>query len=81
MTKEIISERMKMLGRALRYERRIKDLTQKQVADAVGLKENTISAYERGVVQIPIDNLVSICAFIGTDYIKVLYTVESQMKD
>ena len=74
------SQRMKLLGRALRDERRVKDLTLKQVAEAVGLKENTISAYERGMVQIPIDNLVNICAFIGTDYIELLYSVESQMK-
>ena len=80
MTDKIRDERMRMLGRALRYERRIKDKTLKQVADAVGLKENTISAYEKGKVQIPIDNLDAICNYLGIDYLDLLIKVENERR-
>lgn len=80
MTNEIREERMRMLGRLLRYERRIRDKTLLQVADAVGLKENTISAYEKGKVQIPIDNLDAICTFLGIDYIDLLKEVEKELR-
>lgn len=41
------TRRMQCIGEHLRKERRIRDKTLEQVADAVGLKKNTISAYEK----------------------------------
>lgn len=73
------SRRMEYLGAVLRRERRLQDKTLQQVADAVGLKENTISAYEKGKIQIPIDNLDAICKFLGTDYIDLLIKVQNMM--
>lgn len=80
MTDKIRDERMRMLGRALRYERRVRDKTLQQVADAVGLKENTISAYEKGKVQIPINNLDAICKYLSIDYIDLLVSVEKGLR-
>ena len=71
------SERMELIGRELRRQRRMQDRTLQDVANAVGLKENTISAYEKGKIQIPIDNLDDICSYLGIDYIALL----SQVRD
>jgi len=73
------SRRMEYLGAALRRERRLQDKTLQQVAEAVGLKENTISAYEKGKIQIPIDNLDAICKFLNTSYIDLLIKVQKMM--
>ena len=70
-------ERMELIGRELRRQRRMQDRTLRDVANAVGLKENTISAYEKGKIQIPIDNLDDICSYLGIDYIVLL----SQVRD
>lgn len=73
------SKRMEYIGAVLRRERRLQDKTLQQVAEAVGLKENTISAYEKGKIQIPIDNLDAICKYLNTDYIELLTKVQKQM--
>lgn len=73
------SKRMEYLGAVLRRERRLQDKTLQQVAEAVGLKENTISAYEKGKIQIPIDNLDAICKYLNTNYIDLLIKVQKQM--
>lgn len=73
------SKRMEYLGAVLRRERRLQDKTLQQVAEAVGLKENTISAYEKGKIQIPIDNLDAICKYLNTNYIDLLIKVQKQL--
>lgn len=73
------TSRMKYIGVLLRSERRMKDKTLAQVAEEVGLKENTISAYEKGKIQIPIDNLEAYCHFLGIDYINLLQRAEELM--
>ncbi len=73
------SKRMEYLGTVLRRERRLQDKTLQQVADAVGLKENTISAYEKGKIQIPIDNLDAICKYLNTNYIDLLIKVQKML--
>lgn len=73
------SKRMVYIGAVLRRERRLQDKTLQQVAEAVGLKENTISAYEKGKIQIPIDNLDAICKYLNTDYISLLQKVQMQL--
>lgn len=47
------------------------DLTQKQVADMLHVKQNTYSQYENGHRQIPIDLLIVLAKFYrtSTDYI------------
>ena len=65
-------ERMELIGRELRRQRRMQDRTLQDVANAVGLKENTISAYEKGKIQIPIDNLDDICSYLGVDSLFLL---------
>ena len=47
------------------------DLTQKQVAEYLNIKQNTYSQYENGQRQIPIDALIALARYYGTstDYI------------
>ncbi len=47
------------------------DLTQKEVADYLHIKQNTYSQYENGQRQIPIECLIALAKFYNTstDYI------------
>ena len=47
------------------------DLTQKEIADFLHIKQNTYSQYENGQRQIPLEMLVSLAQYYGTsiDYI------------
>lgn len=47
------------------------DLTQKEVASYLKIKQNTYSQYENGQRQIPIDSLIALAKFYktSTDYI------------
>ena len=47
------------------------DLTQKQIADFLHIKQNTYSQYENGHRQIPIEVLIKLARFYNTsiDYI------------
>jgi len=47
------------------------DLTQKQLADILHVRQNTYSQYENGQRQIPIDSLVTVARFYGVsvDYL------------
>ena len=71
---------MQRIGAELRKHRKMQDKTLQNVADAVGLKENTISAYEKGKIQIPIDNLDAICTYLGLDFIDLLYKIRSEFE-
>lgn len=55
---------MSIIQERLRQERIAKCLTQKQVAEAVGLTYNAISQYESGVREPSIDVLVQLCKFL-----------------
>lgn len=65
-----------MRKEVLKYERirnlRIdKDLTQREVADYLQVKQNTYSQYEIGVLNYPIEVLIKLAEFHGTsvDYL------------
>lgn len=47
----------------LRDLREDRDLTQKQVADFLSIKQNTYSQYENGVRQLPIDLLIRLSRY------------------
>ena len=48
-----------------------RDLTQKEIAEYLHIKQNTYSQYENGQRQIPLEMLVSLAQYYGTsiDYI------------
>ena len=47
------------------------DITQKEIADYLHIKQNTYSQYENGKRQLPIDMLIALAMFYNTstDYI------------
>ena len=55
----------------IRDLREDRDLTQKEIADYLHVKQNTYSQYENGQRQIPIDALIALAVFYktSTDYI------------
>ena len=55
----------------IRDLREDKDLTQKQVADYLHIKQNTYSQYETGSRQIPVEVLIALAALYqtSTDYL------------
>ncbi len=55
----------------IRDLREDRDLTQKQVADYLHIKQNTYSQYENGQRQLPLECLIALAKFYNTstDYI------------
>ena len=54
--------------RSLRIDR---GYTQKQIAEYLGISQNTYSQYEVGILNYPVDAIVKLAAFYGvsTDYL------------
>ncbi len=57
----------KKRGEYLRNARLAKGLLQKDVAKVLGVKSNTIAGYEAGTRKIDIDDIVTLCLFLGID--------------
>ena len=55
----------------IRDLREDRDLTQKQIADYLHIKQNTYSQYETGQRQLPLDALIALAKYYktSTDYI------------
>ena len=55
----------------LRDIREDKDITQKQIAEYLHIRQNTYSQYENGQRQLPIDSLIKLALYFNTstDYI------------
>lgn len=55
----------------IRDLREDRDLTQREVAEFLHIKQNTYSQYENGLRQLPIEHLISLAKFYqtSTDYI------------
>ena len=66
----------------IRDLREDRDLTQKQVADHLHIKQNTYSQYETGQRQLPLDALIALAKYYNTstDYILGLTDEQSPYK-
>ena len=55
----------------LEWIRNCKNITQKQLADALNIKQQQYARYEKGINVMPITHLIEICKFlnISADYI------------
>lgn len=62
----------KYLMRTLKEGRLSKGLKQKDVAEIIGVKANTLSNYENGVSEPDIDTFVILCGIYGLDLSHVL---------
>ncbi len=62
----------KTLGSILRDARKAKNLTQKDVANHIGVTFQNISSWELGKSKIDIDTLLEICDFYDLSFVDVL---------
>lgn len=67
----------------LRDLREDNDLTQRQLAEFLHVKQNTYSQYETGTHQLPIDVLIRLAEFynVSTDYLLGLTDVKNPYKN
>lgn len=58
-------------NKRLLYIRELKKLSQTDVANAVGMKQQQYARYEKGINLLPVTNLIKLCKFfdISSDYI------------
>ena len=55
------------IAKNLQYYRKKKNMTQKELADKIGVRHNSISSWENGVNSISIENLQKIADALGVD--------------
>lgn len=60
------------VGSKIRKYRKIKKLTQEELAEKIGIKNNTISAYERGIIEVPHSKLLEVAKVLGIKYTHLL---------
>lgn len=75
-----IDERKQMVAQVIQEARKAKNLTQKEVADAIGVKLPTYSTYETGRSEPPVEILVRLCYLFGLS-MDVLTQKERTYKD
>jgi len=68
----IKEEQNKFIGAKIREYRKKNRLTQNALAELIGVKDNTISAYERGVVDIPHSKLIAVASALKVKYTELL---------
>jgi transcriptional regulator with XRE-family HTH domain len=54
------------IGTGIRERRRARGLSLQDLADAVGRDRSTISRYERGLIDVPLSELMRIADALGT---------------
>lgn len=70
--KTLVSEQNAYVGRKIKELRISKGILQRELGDKIGVKNNTISAYERGIVEVPHSKLIEIAKFLGVKYTELL---------
>lgn len=60
------------VGSKIRKYRKIKKITQEELAEKIGIKNNTVSAYERGVIEVPHSKLLEVAKVLGVKYTQLL---------
>lgn len=65
--KVIDNDNWKKRGELIRAARISKGLLQKDVAEMLGVKANTIAGYEAGARKIDIDTAVKLCLYLDID--------------
>lgn len=64
------------VAKNLLYYRKKNKITQKQLAEQLGVKHNSISAWENGVNSIDIDTLFQVCKIFGVT-VNDMYGIEN----
>lgn len=75
-----MSENIKeVVAKNLLYYRKKNKITQKELADKLGVKHNAISAWENGVNSIDIDTLFQVCKIFGIT-VNDMYDIKTDSK-
>lgn len=69
----------KIIGHRLRVARVDARLTLAQAAKGAGINKDSISRYERGMYQIPVSTLVSLCTLYGKDPADIIKPQPNQL--
>lgn len=69
------------LAMRLRYERLLHRLTQRDLADALGISVSQVQKYEMGRASIPLDRLHQIASFMGISPARLLEPIEPDMPE
>jgi len=69
------------LAMRLRYERLLHRLTQRDLADELGISVSQVQKYEMGRASIPLDRLSQICNFMGVPPAHLLEPIEPDMPE
>lgn len=75
-----IEERKQLVAQTIQETRKVKKMTQKQVADAIGVKLPTYSTYETGRSEPPVEILVRLSFLFGVS-LDILTQKERLYKD
>lgn len=59
---------MKSFGENLKYERKIAGLTQQQLADKMGIKQQQLSRWERDEIEPAVSSIVAIAKALDVNY-------------
>ncbi len=59
---------MKSFGENLKYERKIAGLTQQQLADKMGIKQQQLSRWERDEIEPAVSSIVAIAKALDVSY-------------
>ncbi len=70
------SEQYKYLGLNIAYQRRLKGLTQEQLAEAIGIDQTHLSKIERATVGISLDMLFAIAENLDIEPNKLFLTLK-----
>jgi transcriptional regulator with XRE-family HTH domain len=69
------------IGNKIKSYRKKKKLTQIELAEKLGVADTTISAYERGFVEIPRSKLIDVAKALDVNHTNLLPIEEGETKD
>ena len=59
---------MKTFGENLKYERKVSGLTQKQLAEKMGIKQQQLSRWEKDKIEPAVSSIVAIAKALDVDF-------------
>lgn len=71
----------KRLGQSIARERAARGLTQEQLAEAIGVEQETISRFERGATLPPLSRLIQLADFFDIPLEALLRSYSSRLLD
>lgn len=67
---------MKSFGQNLQYERKLAGLTQKELADKMGIKQQQLSRWERDKIEPTVSSIVALAKALDVTYNELFNDIE-----